>query len=82
MQNEKNSANKKIGVPTRLFIKGIQVGTFMDYYADLNEAVADTKTFFAQEGYQEVEVEIDQLPRWPGTDPIPTLVVRCSAGKK
>ena len=77
--------NKKIGVATRLFIDGRQIGSdshYMDYYADMNEAVDDTRTFYGQEGYEVEAIEVDQLPRWPNTEPVPTLVVRLSnAGK-
>ena len=51
---------------------------YMDYYANLTEAVADTRTFYAKEGYEVEAVEVDQLPRWPNTEPVPTLVVRLS----
>jgi hypothetical protein len=73
--------DKRIGVATRLFIDGRQVGSdshYMDYYADLKEAVADTRTFYVQEGYKVEAIEVDQLPRWPNTEPVPTLVVRLS----
>jgi hypothetical protein len=73
--------DKKIGVATRLFIDGRQIGSdshYMDYYADLNAAVADTRTFYAGEGYEVAAIEIEQLPRWPNTEPVPTLVVRLS----
>jgi hypothetical protein len=43
--------DKRIGVATRLFIDGRQIGSdshYMDYYADLKEAVDYTRTFYAQ----------------------------------
>ena len=72
-------ADKKIGVATRLFIDGRQIGSdshYMDYYPNIEVAVSDSRAFFEGDGYHVDSIEVDQLPRWPGTDPVPTLLVR------
>ena len=69
----------KVGVATRLFINGQQIGSdshYMDYYPSVDMAVSDTRAFFEGDGYQIDSIELEQLPRWSGTEPVPTLVVR------
>jgi len=69
----------KLGVATRLLIDGRQIGdnaTFMDYYASTEDAVADTLIFYEAEGYTVDSLEFDSLPRWPGTEPVPTVIAR------
>jgi len=70
---------QKTGVATRLFINGLQIGsdsTYMDYYPTIEEAESDTRRFFEQDGYRVESIEIENLPRWESTAPVPTLVVR------
>jgi hypothetical protein len=70
---------ERIGVATRLFINGQQIGgdsTYMDYHQNIEEAVADTRVFYEGEGYAIESIEVQQLPRWPGTEAVLTLLVR------
>jgi len=70
---------KNLGVATRLFINGRQIGsdsTYVDYFASPEEAVADTRSFYKAEGYKIDSIELETLPRWPGTEPVPTVTVR------
>jgi hypothetical protein len=80
MQERMMAAEKeKVGVATRLFINGHQIGsdsTYMDYYPSVDLAVADTRTFYEGEGYKIHSLELENLPCWPDTDLVPTVVVR------
>lgn len=73
------TTKQTVGVATRLFINGQQIGgdsTYMDYHPSTEDAVADTRAFYEAEGYKIDNLEIENLPRWPGTEPVPTVIVR------
>ncbi len=75
----KTVKNEKVGIATRLFINGQQIGsdsTFMDYYENAEDALADTRAFYEAEGYTVDSLEFALLPRWPGTESVPTVTVR------
>ena len=70
---------EKVGVATRLFINGLQIGsdsTYMDYYPNIELAISDTRAFYENEGYEIDSLEFEQVPRWPGTEPVPTVILR------
>jgi hypothetical protein len=69
----------KVGVATRLFINGVQIGsdsTYMDYFPSAEDAVADARAFYESEGYKIEGLELRDLPRWPDTEPVATVIVR------
>lgn len=77
-KDETKITDERIGVATRLFINERQVGDdsmFMDYYKNIEDAVTDTRCFYGT-AYEIESIEVKQLPRWHGTESVPTLLVR------
>ena len=70
---------EKIGIATRLYINGKQIGSdsdYMDYYPSTEVAISDTRATFEEKGYQVQSISVEDLPRWANTQAVPTLVVR------
>lgn len=71
-------ATPKMPFVTQLFINGVRIGdAYQDWYGSEAEALSDTRAFFEEkEEGATVDIEVADLPRWPGTEPVRTFVVR------
>jgi hypothetical protein len=69
----------KVGIATRLFISGQQIGsgsTYMDFYASTDDGIADTRAFYEGQGYTIDSLEFGSLPRWSGAERVRPVTVR------